>query len=263
MSPVKKNDRIMNNQEAKLILQAYRPNGQDASDPFFAEALEQAQRDPELQKWFAEENVLHTRLQTRLEIAIPIPTGLKSELLALRKTVRPTPWWFQPMKLAAAVVIFLSLAATIVLVLQRPTQLNSFREAMARSSVQTQEHVAFESHDMAKIQQWLQGKGMDAQVDLPPQLQGGIPQGCRVVDWNGQKVTMICFFKDGQHMDLFVTDGVNLPGLPVNGTPQFAKADGVMTAMWTNGQKVYLLTGQSKELLQRVLQSTQQTQGHA
>ena len=29
----------MNHQEAKLILQAYHPDGQDASDPFFAEAL--------------------------------------------------------------------------------------------------------------------------------------------------------------------------------------------------------------------------------
>src|SRR5258706_136048 len=40
----------MNNQEAKLILQAYRCGGQDASDPLFAEALEQARRDPELAK---------------------------------------------------------------------------------------------------------------------------------------------------------------------------------------------------------------------
>src|SRR5215469_11386128 len=101
MSPGKKND-AMNNQEAKLILQAYRPNGVDAADPFFAEALEQARRDPELQKWFTDENVLNTRLQARLEAAVPVPAGLKSELLAVRKTVRPTPWWFQPMKLAAA-----------------------------------------------------------------------------------------------------------------------------------------------------------------
>ena len=72
----------MNNQEAKLILQAYRSNGQDASDPFFADVLEQARRDPELQKWFAEEILLNTRLQVRLEAAIPVPSGLKANLLA-------------------------------------------------------------------------------------------------------------------------------------------------------------------------------------
>src|ERR1700757_567368 len=103
----------MNNQEAKLILQAYRPNGLDASDPLFAEALEQARRDPELQKWFAEENALDARLQARLRTAIPVPNALKSDLLALRKTVRPVSWWFQPMKLAVAAAVAFLLALAV------------------------------------------------------------------------------------------------------------------------------------------------------
>ncbi len=32
----------------KLILQAYRPGGQDAHDPQFRKVLEQASRDPDL-----------------------------------------------------------------------------------------------------------------------------------------------------------------------------------------------------------------------
>ena len=246
----------MNNQEAKLILQAYRPNGQDASDPFFGEALEQSQRDPELQKWFAEEMALNSRLQTRLEGAIPIPPGLKSDLLALQKTVRPTPWWFQPMKLAAAAVILVSLGAIFLLLPQKPTQLASFRETMAQSSAQTQEHVVFESHDIAKIQQWLQSRNMGTNFDLPAALQAGTAQGCRVVDWNGHQATMICFMVNGEHMDLFVMDRAGLPAFPDNGATQFASANGVMTAMWANGGKVYLLTGRDKELLQKVLQQT-------
>jgi len=39
----------MNNQEAKLILQAYRPTRPDALDPLYADALEQARRYPEFQ----------------------------------------------------------------------------------------------------------------------------------------------------------------------------------------------------------------------
>jgi hypothetical protein len=247
----------MNNQEAKLILQAYRPGGQDASDPFFADALEQSRRDPELQKWFAEENALNMRIQACLETAIPVPSNLKSELLALRKTVRPLPWWFQPMKLAATVIAVLSLGAVLLLLLQKPTAQASFREAMARSSLQEQGHVVFESHDPAKIQQWLASRNMDTNYDLPATLQAGVPQGCRVVNWNGQKATMLCFFlKSGEHLDLFVMDRTGLPGFPENGAPQFVKADGLMTAMWASGQKVYLLTGQNKELLQKVLQPT-------
>jgi len=247
----------MNNQEAKLILQAYRPGGEDASEPLFAEALEQARRDPELQKWLAEQNALEARLQARLETAIPVPRGLKSDLLALRKISRPAPWWFPPMKLAiaAAAVLLLGLAV-LFLPPQKQTQLASFRETMARYSAQTQEHIVFESHDMAKIQQWLQGRGIETNFDLPAALPGRSMQGCRVVDWNGRRATMICFMFNGEHMDLFVMDRAGLPGLPDTSAPQYAKAGDLMTATWSKGDKIYLLTGENKELLQKVLQHT-------
>jgi hypothetical protein len=243
----------MNNQEAKLILQAYRPNGQDAADPFFAEALEQSRRDPELQKWFAEEMLLNARLQARLETAVPIPPGLKSELLALRKTVRPVPWWFQPMKLAAAAVLLVSLGTIFLLLPRSPSPLASFRDTMARSSAQTQDHVAFESHDLAKIRQWLQAKNMETNFDLPSVLQAGTAEGCRVVNWNGHQATMVCFMLNGEHLDLFVMDRASLPDFPESSAPQYASANGLMTATWASGQKVYLLTGQDKEVLQKVL----------
>ena len=246
----------MNNQEAKLILQAYRPNGQDASNPFFAEALEQVRQDPELQKWFAEETSLNSRIQTRLQSAIPVPPGLKSELLALQKTVRPTPWWLQPMKLAAIALVLASLGAILLIIPQQPAQLASFRDTMARSSLQTQGHVEFESHDIASIQQWLQRKGVQTNFNLPATLPGADAQGCRVVDWNGHHATMICFIVNGEHMDLFVMDRAGLPDFPENGTPQFAMAANLMTATWAGNGKVYLLTGRNKADLQKILQHT-------
>jgi len=246
----------MNNQEAKLILQAYRPNGQDASEPFFAEALEQAHHDPELQKWFAEEMLINARVQARLETAIPVPATLKSELLALRKTVSQTPWWYQPMKLAASVFAVALLGLGLLLATKKPSQLASFRETMAQRSALMQEHIVFQSHDIVQIKQWLQGQNMATNFDLPTLLQGGTPQGCRLVDWNGHKATMICFMLNGQHMDLFVINRDSLPNFPENGAPQFAEANGLMTATWASGGKVYLLTGGSKELLQKVLQPT-------
>jgi uncharacterized membrane protein YbaN (DUF454 family) len=247
----------MNNQEARLILQAYRPGGEDASDPLFAEALEQARRDPELQKWFAEQNALEARLQARLETAIPIPRGLKSDLLALRKISRPAPWWFQPMQLAAAAAVVLLLGLTVLFLLpQKQTQLASFRETMARYSAQKQGHIVFESHDLAKIQQWLQGRGIETNFDLPTALPGRSTQGCRVVDWNGRQATMICFMLKGEHMDLFVMDRTGLPDLPDNGSLLYAKAGGLMTVTWSKGDKIYLLTGGNAELLRKVLQQT-------
>ena len=245
----------MNNQEAKLILQAYRPGGEDASDPLFAEALEQARRDPKLQKWFAEQTVLEARLQARLETAIPVPRGLKSDLLALRKISRSVPWWFQPMKLAAAAAVVLLLGlGGFFLFSQHPTQLASFRETMAGYTAQEQGHVVFESHDLTAIRQWLQGRGLESNFDLPAALPGRSAEGCRVVDWNGHKAMMVCFVLDGEHMDLFVMDRTSLPSLRDDGLPLYAKTADLMTATWSKGDKVYLLTGRNKELLQRVLQ---------
>lgn len=246
----------MNNQEARLILQAYRPGGEDASDPLFAEALEQARRDPELQKWFAEQNALDARLRTQLETAIPVPRGLKSDLLALRKISR-VPWWFQPMKLAVAAAVVLLLGLGIFFLLPRQqAQLASFRQVMARYSAQEQGHVVFESHDLAKIQLWLHDRGIETNFDLPATLPGGSTHGCRVVDWNGHKATMLCFVLNGEHMDLFVMDRTSLQNLPDNGTPQYAQAGSLMTATWSKDDKIYLLTGKNKELLQKVLQQT-------
>jgi len=247
----------MNNQEAKLILQAYRPGGEDASDAFFAEALEQARKDPELQKWFAEETAFNSRLQARLENAIPIPAGLKSNLLALRKTVPVTPWWSRPANLAlAAAILVVAGLGLLFLFPQRPAQLEAFRDTMAERSLQMQDHVEFQSHDLAKIEQWLQTSGAKTDFNLPAALEGGVPQGCRIVDWNGQKATMVCFMVNGAHMDLFVMDRTGLANFPQGNGPQFASAEGLMTATWTDGKNIYLLTGANKELLQKVLQST-------
>jgi hypothetical protein len=86
----------MNHLEAKLILQACRPGGQDAADPMFAEALAQVRRDPLLQQWFVQEQALDASVQAGLRQAMPIPSGLKARLLAQRKAVRPTAWATKP-----------------------------------------------------------------------------------------------------------------------------------------------------------------------
>jgi uncharacterized membrane protein YbaN (DUF454 family) len=245
----------MNNQEAKLILQAYRPGGRDTFDPLFAEALEQARRDPELQKWFAEEQVLDSQIQSKMRTAVAVPRDLKANLLALRKIIRPVPWWFQPMKLAAAAAVVLLIGLSAFLLLpQKPAQLALFREKMVRYSMQEHGHITFESPDIAKLQQWLQARGVDANFELPAGLQGKPAQGCRVVDWNGHQATMICFvLDDGKHMDLFVMDRAGLPGFLESGAPQIVKTDGLMMATWAKSGKVYLLTGDNEKLLQQIL----------
>jgi len=79
----------MNNEESKLILQAYRPGGEDAGDPFFSDALEQARRDPGLGRWFAGQRTFDDSMQQALQ-AEAAPPGLRDALRLTRKiTVFP------------------------------------------------------------------------------------------------------------------------------------------------------------------------------
>jgi hypothetical protein len=51
-------------------------------------------------------------------------------------------------------------------------------------------------------------------------------------------------------------DRTGLPNFPENGAPQFADADGLRTAMWAGGGKVYLLTGKNQAVLQKIVNHT-------
>ena len=80
----------MHEQEARLILQAYRPGGQDQNDPHFAEALQETVRNSELGRWFAEEQAFDQAIAAHLE-KMPAPFGLKTRILAHDGT--PTKSW--------------------------------------------------------------------------------------------------------------------------------------------------------------------------
>src|SRR5207249_674724 len=81
----------VDNREAKFILNAYRPAGQDASDPRFAEAFEQARRDPGLDRWFSESIAFDTAMTEKLR-ALEVPPDLRENILAGVKVSRPLRW---------------------------------------------------------------------------------------------------------------------------------------------------------------------------
>jgi hypothetical protein len=78
---------VITNQDAKLVLSAYRPSGSDARDPFFEEALEQTKRDPELREWFVKERAFDDFIVSKLRTIEP-SAGLHSEILARLRAIR-------------------------------------------------------------------------------------------------------------------------------------------------------------------------------
>jgi hypothetical protein len=247
----------MNSSEAKLILQMSRINGEDSGDALVQEALEQARLDPELQRWFAQEQSIDRRLQNKL--VIPVPPEIKANLLALRTLAESTPFWRKPkwLSLAAAFLVLFGIAALLLPRSPNPTQLSSFRNAMVRYSKTAAEHVQLETSDFGAISRWLRERNIEPDFELPFGLRGKHPEGCRVVDWNGRRAALICFvLNGGNHVDLFVLKGAPIPGLAESGQPQFVQASGRMTVTWSKNGQAYLLTGSDKTLLQKLVQRT-------
>lgn len=233
----------MNNEEAKLILQAYRPGGQDANDPQFREALEQAQRDPELARWFANEQALDSRISAKLKASVTPPAHLKSQLLAQRKIVRPVAWWRQPAwQLAAAACV--ALLVTIAAVWLKPGHSPGFaqyRNEMAEFAGHKLDRLDLMSHDVAEVRRWLSQKESHGDLVIPAGLDGRPSLGCRLLEWKGQKVSLICFeLANKQVAHLLVIDRTALKGAPTE-SPVFNQVGDVATVSWSRGDKTYVV----------------------
>ena len=234
----------MNNEEAKLILQAYRLGGQDANDPQFREALEQAQRDPDLARWWADERALETRVQAALKTALQPPPRLKPALLALHKIVRPAAWW--PAWLAAAAALaLLGVIAVFRLKPSAPPQFAAYRAAMADFAEHKLDRLDLMSHDMAEVRRWLDGQNAHGDLVLPAGLDGQPSLGCRVLEWHGRKVTLICFeLPSHQIAHLLVVDRDAFPDAPTE-SPQLMQSKELATVSWSRGNITYLLVGKA------------------
>ncbi len=238
----------MTNDEAKFILSAYRPNGRDAQDPVMAEALEQAARDPELAEWFRRERELDVAISERLS-QVAVPPSLRSNILAGHRMMvsRPAsrPWWSRALSWAAAVVLFVGLAAFWG---QRTPEVERsfalYRSDMTNFLEHELKGLDFRAPAFSEVSAWLvQERGMD-RLTVPADVQSAPTMGCRILDWNGAEVTLVCFSSpSGELTHLVVVDrsALNslLPGL--GSGPDFQ--DGWTTVSWEEGDRVYLLAG--------------------
>ncbi|MBI4664742.1 MAG: hypothetical protein HY735_38630 [Verrucomicrobia bacterium] len=245
----------MNIDEAKFILQAYRPGGQDAGDPQFAEALQQVQKDPALAQWFSEEQHLDAAIAAKLGRSLP-PPHLRASILAGRKILEPIPWWNRRVvtAVAASAALLFALTALWMRTGQTPS-LAAFRKDMGQVLSSHAYALELQTPDVEQIQRWLKTNRGHGDFVLPAGMKGFPGFGCHVRDWNGKRVSMICFRSKGDGIvHLFVINRLDLRNAPPPGPPQFAAAGEWMTASWTQGDKTYVLAGgMDRSAMQRML----------
>ncbi len=97
----------MDKKNIRSLLGLYRSGDADCSDPRFEEARKQAENDPDLGRWWAEEQQLDAAIGSKLSDA-PVPAGWKTRLLRDNKTI-PLFYstWRRNLTLAAAAIVIL------------------------------------------------------------------------------------------------------------------------------------------------------------
>ena len=232
----------MNSEEAKSILKVYRSGGQDAGNPLFAAALEQAKNDPKLARWLAEQHSFDAAVISAVK-SIPVPRDLKASLLPERK-ITPLPLWHGwPVRLAAAAAVIALAAVSIFWLKKGSHDFNDYRTEIVEASWDNSPHLEYSSATLKDAQQWFVHQQAHGDFVLPAGLGEFQAYGCRVLEWHDQKVSFVCLLDGMKHLHLFVVDSQAMRNLPSSSLPDFENCAGWKTISWSQGDKLYVLTG--------------------
>ncbi len=237
----------MTNDEAKLILQAYAPNGRSATDPNFQAALNQARCSRELADWFANEQALDSRISDSLIRSLKAPTKLRSLLLAQRAMVRPVAWWRKrshQLALAGCSVL-VSIFSVAWFSHSGPIEFADYREKMAASAADEIQPVGEIPRDIYQLRRWLTENEFAASFMVPSGLDGRAISNCRVLNWSGTKVYIICYeLENHRTAHLAVIDRSALKDAPPE-SPVFDQLGKVATISWSRGSHTYMIASTS------------------
>ena len=227
------------------MLSVHRGSDSEAIDPRFAEARRKAESDPALEQWWATEQEQDRIIGAKLA-SLRIPAGMKGRLLARQKVpAAPRPAWTRTALLAAACLVALAVLFGSWRGPFQPTvSLADYRDEMV-GFIKVDPTLEMKSPDLAQVENWLQQKQAFSQLTLPKKLQALEPIGCRTLRFRGQDVALVCFKrKEGGLLHLFVVNCAALPEAMKKKELQISPEGTWMTAAWSNGDQVYLITAQ-------------------
>jgi hypothetical protein len=245
----------MNNQEAKFILGAYRPNGSDASDARFAEAMAQADRDPELRTWWEKQRGFDATVAVKLRDIAP-PPGLRDSILAGVRASQPRRrWWSQPVWLAAAAAVVLLGAVTVSL---RDGRGAPSLEQLTAFAVQDLAHAHGDHSGYPGELAAVQGQLVNAPGPMTQGIQLDLAdlrrKNCRTVRVAGREVFEICFQRDGTWFHLYAARRSDFAPGPTDPKALLAARGEYAATAWSDATHVYALVARAGvETLRRVI----------
>jgi hypothetical protein len=237
----------MNRERAKEILAGYRPHKDRATDPEFAQALALLERDPELARWFENEQALDAALRRKLQ-EIPVPAGLEARILAgPPRRLRRAGWWREPAFLAAAAAVLVVIGFSAAwLAPRKPATWSDYQANVVGEVTEPYDlNIKTPSHD--QVRQSMAAAGYPADYRIPPALSDYPVEGGLRLRWHGHKVSVVCFGSDEDHKPdvwLIVSDRTSLPGAPAGAAPEFEVIGKSRTARWADEGHFYIVATQ-------------------
>lgn len=242
----------MNNEEAKFILQGYRPNGADAGDGTFRAALEQVRRDPALREWFARQQAFDAAVSAKLD-AVPAPAGLREAILAGGRVTAPVQAqagrWRSPVWLAAAASVAVIFAATLAFWPKQAAADTALADYVLADAAKAGTH---DGHGTDSLQAMLGDPANRLSRGLPISFAALRKDGCRTITYEGREVLEVCFNRGGVWFHAYIGRRADFPALAA--TPAFWDKDGISVAAWTDDAHVYLVASKAgRAALQQLL----------
>lgn len=254
----------MNRDQARFTLSSVRPEKVDRSDPQVDAAMQLLADDPELQTWFENSRRFDQAISDRLAEVSP-PPGLRDSILTGMEASQAPRWGRRATiisSLAAVLTMggFLSWAFT-------PKSINRLgvKTASVREFEREMEEVVSElaeldvaSSDPEDLLRWLREKGGAAtpQLSAVADPSGSRFVGCKVLEWRGHEVSLICMRQSGgstgmPNLHLFTIaagaiEGLNQDELIAHLPETDHSSRKWSTATWQSGDRVYLVLAAGK-----------------
>ncbi|MCB1121377.1 MAG: hypothetical protein KJT03_07505 [Verrucomicrobiae bacterium] len=246
----------MNLDQAKFILQAYRPDQAVTDSPELEEALKLLEQSEELQQWFAEDQAFDEAFREKLS-GIEVPAEL-TDLVLTQVVEKPgqiieIPWWKQFSVWGAAASVLLAL--TLILLPSKGPQaednttlaIHHFAQ-LADQALKSSGGFNSRSQDWGQLIQYLAEHGTPAPGKLPGTVEGAPAKGCMTLRFKDKPIGVICFGKDST-AHLFVVRCKDFPELPAQKKPVYEEKPDAATLFWSESDKHYLMLSHNPEEL--------------
>jgi hypothetical protein len=234
----------MTSEQAKFVLQACRPGGQDASDPGVVEALAQAERDPALMAWLERERAFDSEVISKCNRIAP-PESLRIAILAGARLSRParSPWrvWIG-MGLAASFALILGTVA-----ISRLTANDVYLDQLVQHGLTEMSGPHPRGQPLDKYGElgvFLRDPSRKLTGNLPIDLKQLRASECRSLEVAGKEVFEICFRRDSFY-HLYIARRADFSCRECEIEPMFRERGEFASVSWVDDDYVFVLVSRA------------------